>query len=293
MGLFGRIGTYGRMIKFSHSVFALPFALASAAAAFRLDPPVNGNSIIIVWWLVVCMVSARSAAMGLNRLADHEFDRLNPRTRERELPAGKISRGAAGAFIFFSSVIFMFSAYQLNEICFYLSPVALALVFAYSFTKRFTSWSHMVLGLCLAIAPAGSWLGITGSFHPGPLVIGLGVMFWVAGFDILYSTQDMEFDRKTGLKSIPALLGMERSFSIARMCHGAAFISFIAAAPVLELGYTYLAGVALIGVLLVYEHSLVKPMDRSRLNMAFFTMNGMIGFLYFAAIVADIYLRTA
>lgn len=281
--VFGRAVLYGRMIKFSHSVFALPFALASAALAAR-----DGFRWAQLGWIVVAMVGARSAAMGFNRLADHAIDARNPRTAGRELPRGVLGRREVWALVLISAAALVLAAAMLGPLCLALSPVALAIVFAYSYTKRFTALSHVVLGLALATAPVGAWLAIRGSFSPIAIVIGLGVLAWVAGFDTIYSCQDAEFDRQAGLHSLPARIGVRRALLAARAFHVAA-IGFLAAVYALaNLHPIYLAGVAGIAGLLAYEHTLVKADDLSRVDAAFFTLNGWVSVGYLAVTLAGI-----
>ena len=268
------------MIKFSHSIFALPFALTSAALAAGRRVP---------WaelpWILLAMVGARSAAMGVNRLADQELDARNPRTSGRELPAGRISRREAWAFVALASVAFVLAAGMLNTRCLALSPVALAIVFGYSYTKRFTALSHLLLGLALAVAPVGAWLAIRGTFALPPLVLGLAVLFWVAGFDTIYACQDLDFDRREGLHSLPARLGVGRALRLARGFHAACVALLLALYFVAELHASYLVAVAVVAALLLYEHSLVRADDLSRVNAAFFAVNGWIAVLYFVATV--------
>jgi 4-hydroxybenzoate polyprenyltransferase len=254
---------FGRMIKFSHSVFALPFALASAAMAAGGAVPWRELP-----WIVVAMVGARSAAMGFNRLADHAIDARNPRTAGRELPRGALSRGEVWLFVALSVAALVGAAAMLNPLCLALSPVALAVVLGYSYTKRFTSLSHLVLGLALAIAPVGAWLAVRGAFAPAPLVLGLAVLCWVAGFDTIYSCQDVEFDRREGLWSLPARLGVARALLVARGLHVFAVASLAAVYAVAPLHPLYLAGVAVVALLLAYEHSLVSARDLSRVDAA-------------------------
>jgi 4-hydroxybenzoate polyprenyltransferase len=278
-----RVIAYGRMIKFSHSVFALPFALASAALAAR-----DGFRWAQVGWIVVAMVGARSAAMGFNRLADHEIDARNPRTAGRELPRGVLGRGEVWALVAISAAALVVAAAMLGPLCLALSPVALAIVFGYSYTKRFTALSHVVLGLALAVAPVGAWLAVRGSFSPVAVAIGLAVLAWVAGFDIIYSCQDAGFDRDAGLHSLPARIGVRRALRAARGFHAAA-IGFLAAVyPLANVHPIYLAGVAGIAGLLAYEHSLVKADDLSRVDAAFFTLNGWVSVGYLAVTLAAI-----
>jgi 4-hydroxybenzoate polyprenyltransferase len=278
-----RVLTYGRMIKFSHSVFALPFALASAALAAR-----EGFRWAQIGWIVLAMVGARSAAMGFNRLADHAIDARNPRTAARELPAGALGRREVWALVLVSAAALVLAAAMLGPLCLALSPVALAIVFGYSYTKRFTALSHVILGLALAMAPVGAWLAIRASFSPVAVVIGLAVLAWVAGFDTIYSCQDADFDRETGLHSLPARLGVRRALRAARAFHVAA-IGFLAAVyPLAGVHPLYLVGVAAIAVLLAWEHSLVKADDLSRVDAAFFTLNGWVSVGYLAVTLAAI-----
>lgn len=274
---------YGRMIRFSHSVFALPFALASAALAARETHVTPAQ----VGWIVMAMVAARSAAMGWNRLVDRGIDARNPRTAGRELPRGVLSPGAVGAFVGTSAALFIFAAGQLNPLCLALSPVALLITFGYSYTKRFTSASHLVLGLSLAIAPVGAWLAIRGRFEAPPLVLAAAVLLWVAGFDAIYACQDVEFDRSAGLHSIPARLGVARTLLLARAAHGVALALLAALFLLLPLGPLYLVGVAAIGGLLAWEHTLVKPDDLSQVMRAF-NLNGWVSALYLVFTVAAV-----
>ncbi|MHB2149436.1 UbiA-like polyprenyltransferase [Calditrichota bacterium LG25] len=281
-----RIVEYGHMIKFSHSIFALPFALSSAILANDAVPLTMEKLL----WIVVAMVSARSAAMGFNRLVDREYDAANPRTKNRHLPAGKIKAAEVAAFVLISSMVFVFSAYKLNMLCFALSPVALFVIFFYSYTKRFTAFSHYVLGVALGISPVGAWLAITGSFAPPPILLGLAVVFWVAGFDILYALQDYDFDRQYRLYSIPRLVGARKAMWIARFSHLVAFALLFSLWILLDLHFIYLLGLTVIAGLLSYEHALVEPDDLSRLDMAFFNMNGIISVIFFISILGDYFL---
>jgi 4-hydroxybenzoate polyprenyltransferase len=271
-----RVVVYGRMVKFSHSVFALPFALASATLAAA-----DGG---LTWrglgWIVVAMVGARSAAMGFNRLADQSIDARNPRTSGRELPTGRLSRLEVGLFVVLSAAALVLAAAQLNPLCLALSPVALAVIFGYSYTKRFTALSHLVLGFALAIAPVGAWIAVRGRFDLTPVLLGLAVVGWVAGFDIIYSCQDVDFDRRTGLHSIPARLGIGRALEVARGLHVLTVAVLAAVFATVSLHPLYLLGVATVAVLLAYEHSLVRENDLSRVDAAFFTVNGWIGVSY-------------
>jgi 4-hydroxybenzoate polyprenyltransferase len=277
----GRVLTYGRMIKFSHSIFAMPFAIAAFALAVRRE----GFDTATLLWVLVAMVGARSAAMGFNRWIDADIDAKNPRTANRELPSGALSKPQVIAFVVVSSAALVFAAWRLNPLCFVLSPVALIIVCVYSFTKRFTMLSHAVLGLSLAIAPVGAWLAVRGQFDLTPIPIGLAVLFWVGGFDILYSCQDVEFDRGHGLHSIPARLGIPRALLVARLAHVAAIACLAAVALSEPLHWLYFVGLTLIGLLFIYEHSLVKADDLSKIDAAFFTVNGWIGVLYLLTVL--------
>ena len=279
----GRAVLYGRVIKFSHSVFALPFALASAALAAR-----EGFRWPQVGWIVVAMVGARSAAMGFNRLADAAIDARNPRTASREIPRGLLKPSEVWTLVIVSAALLILAAAMLNPLCLLLSPVALAIVFGYSYTKRFTALSHVVLGLSLAIAPVGAWLAIRGEFSPIAVVLGLAVLAWVAGFDTIYSCQDVDFDRAARLHSLPARIGVRRALVAARLFHVAAVLLLAAIHPLAGLHPVYLGGVAAIAGLLAYEHSLVRADDLSRVNAAFFTMNGWVSVLYLAVTLAAI-----
>jgi 4-hydroxybenzoate polyprenyltransferase len=276
----GRVVVFGRMIKFSHSVFALPFALSSAALAWGPDVPWSKLA-----WILVAMVGARSAAMGFNRLADHAIDARNPRTAGRELPRGALSRVEVAVFVALAAGALVLAAAMLNPLCLALSPVALLIVFGYSYTKRFTALSHVFLGLALAIAPVGAWLAIRGRFAPVPLVLALAVLTWVAGFDVIYACQDTEFDRREGLHSIPARLGVGRALIVARVLHAATVAFLLALYALTPLHPAYLAGVVVVAALLAYEHSLVRADDLSRVDAAFFAVNGWVSVFYLAATV--------
>jgi 4-hydroxybenzoate polyprenyltransferase len=278
------------MIKFEHSVFALPFALTGALLAFREGGFSSGQVVQKLMWIVVAMVGARSAAMAFNRLVDSEIDSRNPRTRTRHIPAGLLTEGFSWSFVALSSAIFLFAAGQLNWLCLRLAPIALAIVFSYSFTKRFTSFSHLVLGFSLGIAPTAAWIAIRGSLDPRILWLTAAVTFWTAGFDVIYSCQDYDFDRAEGLWSIPRLLGIAGALRVAQMLHVLMVICLLVLVQTLHLGGLALAGVAAIVGLLVWEHRLVKPHDLSRVNAAFFTMNGYVSVLFFIFWAADILL---
>ena len=281
----GQVEAYGRMIRFSHSVFALPFALASVALAGQLGR-VTARQVL---WIVVAMVAARSAAMGFNRLADQETDARNPRTAGRELPSAVLSRGEVWAFVVVSVAAFVLAAARLNPLCLALSPVALAIVLGYSYTKRFTAASHLVLGLSLALGPVGAWLAIRGRLDPLPLVLGLAVVLWVAGFDTIYACQDVDFDRREGLRSMPVRLGVARALAVARGLHVAAFLLLLGLYWLAPLHPLYLAGVAGVAALLAFEHSLVRPDDLRRVMQAF-NLNGWVSLGYFAFVAAAAWL---
>lgn len=277
------------MIKFEHSVFALPFALTGALLAYRenhLAPRVFGEKLL---WIVIAMVGARSAAMAFNRILDARIDARNPRTRMRHIPAGILSIGFAWGFVIVSALVFLAAARALNPLCLKLAPLALALVFFYSFTKRFTSFSHLVLGLSLGVAPAAAWIGVTGSLDPRILWLTAAVTFWTAGFDVIYSCQDYEFDRSAGLFSLPRQFGIAGALWIARLFHIVMIGCLMALAGSFQLGWLALAGIGAVVLLLLYEHSLVKANDLSRVNAAFFTVNGYVSVLFFLFWAADIY----
>jgi len=289
MPFWKRLSLTLEMIKFEHSVFALPFALTGALLAFRenhLPPRALGGKLI---WIIVAMVSARSAAMAFNRILDASIDARNPRTRMRHIPAGTLSAGFAWGFIIVSALVFLVAARALNPLCFRLAPAALALVFFYSYTKRFTAFSHLVLGLSLGVAPAAAWIGVTGALDPRILWLTAAVTFWTAGFDVIYSCQDFEFDRSAGLYSLPRRFGIAGALWIARLFHLAMIACLVALAAGFQLGWLSLAGIGAVVLLLLYEHSLVKADDLSRVNAAFFTVNGYVSVLFFLFWAADIY----
>jgi 4-hydroxybenzoate polyprenyltransferase len=278
------------MIKFEHSVFALPFALTGALLAFRESHFQSPGALWTVFWIVLAMVGARSAAMAFNRLADAEIDARNPRTRIRHIPAGLLSRTFCWGFTLAASALFLLAAWELNPLCFRLAPLALAVVFAYSFTKRFTHLSHIVLGFALGIAPAAAWIAMRGSLDPRILWLTAAVMFWTAGFDIIYACQDYEFDCDLQLYSVPRLCGIGKALMIARGLHVLMMVSLLMLVWQLRLGMLSVAGIAAIAGLLIYEHGIVKADDLSRVNAAFFTMNGWVSVLFFVFWAADILL---
>jgi 4-hydroxybenzoate polyprenyltransferase len=274
------------MIKWEHSIFALPFALCGAMLAAGGLPTAHQ-----VAWIVVAMVAARSTAMAFNRLADSSLDAANPRTRTRALPAGHLSPRFVATFVVVSSAIFILAASQLNRLALLLSPIALAVLLLYSYTKRFTRWSHLVLGFALGIAPAAAWIAVRGSLDARILLLTAAVTFWVAGFDVLYACQDFDFDRQTGLHSIPRHLGIVRAFWVARAFHVIMLGLLVALLWSFGLGKVAGAGVLVVAALLAYEHSLVSSDDLSKLNAAFFTMNGIISVLFLAFVAGDLLLR--
>lgn len=279
-----KIVLFGRMIKFAHSIFALPFALSAVVLSARWGEVTVGK----IGWILVAMVGVRSAAMGFNRAVDAEIDARNPRTAGREVPAGRISKRQTILFVAAGALASVVAAGQLNRLCLMLSPLVLAIVLLYSFTKRFTWSSHFLLGLSLGIAPAGAWTGITGQLSPQILPLVLAVLLWVAGFDVLYACLDYEFDVGNALHSIPQRFGIRRAFHIARALHIVSFILMIWLGRIFNLGAVYSAGLALVGLALVYEHRLVRPDDLSRMDRAFFTTNGFISVAYFVFLSADV-----
>jgi 4-hydroxybenzoate polyprenyltransferase len=293
MRLTEKLKNYGRLIRFSHTLFALPFAFASVALAW-VNYPVTIRSLA---WIFVAMVSARSAAMGFNRLADRKFDALNPRTGSWELPKGKVKVWEAVLLTAAASLLFVYAAYRLNPLCFALSPVALAIVFFYSLTKRFTWASHLFLGLALSLAPVGAWLAISGA--PGssgdlavPFSLGLAVLFWLAGFDIIYSLQDFEFDRSHGLYSIPARFGVASGLRLSSLFHVVTVIFLLLVGLTARLGAIYWLGLAAVSLILFWEHRLVRPNDLSRINKAFFDLNAYVSLGYFLTTLADVFVSS-
>ena len=270
------------MIKWEHSIFALPFALCGAMLAAGGLPTVHQ-----VAWIIVAMIAARSAAMAFNRWADAAIDAANPRTSARALPAGHLTPAFVVTFVVVSSALFILAASQLNRLALLLSPVALAVLLLYSYTKRFTALSHWILGWCLSIAPSGAWIAIQGKLTVVPLLLSLSVMLWTAGFDILYACQDYDFDRRAGLYSIPRRFGISSALWIARAVHALMFCVLVVFFIDAHLGWLGLVGVSATGVLLVYQHSIVKSDDLSRLNAAFFTTNAFVSVILFVTIASD------
>ena len=282
--MIARVRTYLSFVRFSHSVFALPFALTGALLAAR-QHPVSWEAI---GWITVAMVAARSAAMGFNRLADARFDALNPRTAMRELPRGAMTTTEAAVFIGVSSALFVFASWRLSPLCALLSPIALAIVFWYSLAKRYTAFTQAFLGLAMAVAPVGGWLAAGGRGGWEPWLLGAAIALWVGGFDVLYACQDVAFDRGHGLQSIPVRFGVEQSLWISRALHVGAVICMALLGAVVPLGPVYLLGVALVAALLAYEQSLVSRDDLSQLKRAF-DLNGYVGILYFVTTAVAVF----
>jgi 4-hydroxybenzoate polyprenyltransferase len=276
------------MIKFEHSVFALPFALTGAMLAWRDAGYMVPDLARRFAWIIVAMVGARSAAMAFNRILDADIDARNRRTALRHLPAGLLSRRFAWGFTLASSLLFLVAARKLGALCLILAPFVLALLFFYSFCKRFTAYSHLVLGFCLGIAPAGAWIAMRGSLDARILWLTAAVTLWTAGFDIIYACQDYDFDLREGLWSVPRVLGIARALTVARLLHAAMIACLICLAVQVHLGALSLVGIAVVVLLLLYEHSLVRPTDLSKVNVAFFNLNGYVSILYFLFWAADI-----
>ncbi len=287
-GTFRKFATTLSMIKFEHTLFALPFAFLGAVLA--------ANGLPTLWqatWITLAMVGARSAAMTFNRIADREVDAQNPRTATRELPSGKLSVGFAWAFLAASVVLFITAAFFLNWLTFLLSPIALISVLGYSYAKRFTAWAHVLLGWALAISPSAAWIAVRGTLDSEvPLLLSLFVMMWTAGFDVLYACQDHDFDKAAGLYSIPARFGLKNSFRIARLFHFQSFIVLLILLAATGLGWIAAAGVAAVGLLMIYQHSIVKPGDLSRMNAAFFTTNAFVSVIMFFSFGAGVFLAS-
>ena len=279
-----RLAVYLSFVRFGHSVFALPFALAGALLA--------AQRVVVtwttIWWIVVAMVAARSAAMGFNRLADVRFDALNPRTANRELPRGAMSRAEAGAFVATASAVFVVASWRLDPLCLVLSPLALAIVFWYSLAKRFTAWTQLFLGFAMAVAPVGGWLAVGGRGGWEPWLLGAAICAWVGGFDVLYACQDLDFDRAHGLRSIPVRYGVSAALAISRTMHVIAVACLVGLSFVAPLGRLYLIGVGVVATLLAYEQSLVHADDLSQVKRAF-DLNGYIGILYLLVLAASLY----
>ena len=286
MKAFSKFGVMLELVKFEHTVFALPFALTSAVFAAGGLPELR-----ILLWILVAMVGARTSAMAFNRIADLEYDRLNARTASRALPAGILSLAEVWALTLISSGVFVLAAAMLNRLAFALSPVALLVILGYSYTKRFTTLSHLVLGLALGIAPVGAWIAVTGRIDLPPIILSAAVMFWTAGFDIIYALQDLEFDARLGLFSIPNALGPGRGLLVSRVFHAFSIVLLAAFGILMGVGAAYYVGVALMAVLLVYEQHLVKPDDISKVNVAFFNVNGFVSIGFFLFALTDLLVR--
>jgi 4-hydroxybenzoate polyprenyltransferase len=285
-----QVKNYLSLIKFSHTIFAMPFAMIGFVLGLKAETSIfsNGNEWIIKFVLVICcMVTARSAAMAFNRYLDRSFDALNPRTAIREIPAGIISANSALWFTIVMSVLFVYGAWLINPLCFYLSPVALLVILGYSFTKRFTALCHLVLGLGLSLAPIGAYLAVTGVFALLPILFSFAVLFWVSGFDIIYSLQDEVFDKSLQLHSIPAALGKQKALAVSRVLHVLSFSALLAAAFLSNWTWLYGVGLAGFGGMLVYQHSLVKPHDLSKVNIAFMTANGVASVVFAIFVILD------
>ncbi|MDD2270928.1 MAG: putative 4-hydroxybenzoate polyprenyltransferase [Desulfuromonadaceae bacterium] len=283
---FAKIGIFLEMIKFTHTIFALPFAFTGALLAAGGFPSLRQTA-----WIILAMVGARTAAMAMNRLIDAEIDARNPRTAVRAIPAGLIGKGLTFIFIIASVALLLFSAYMLNPLCLALSPIALFFLLLYSYCKRFTSLAHVVLGICLAAAPIGAWVAIRGTIDPPALVLGGVVLFWVAGFDILYALQDLDFDRAAGLHSIPVLLGVKGSLWAARIFHVIMIALLVTLYNLMALGPVFLSGIVVTSAMLLYEHRLLKDGDLTKLDAAFFNMNGYISVAIVLFTAADILAR--
>ncbi len=274
------------MIKWEHSIFALPFALTAAVLAAGAWP-----SLRVLGWIIVCMVAARSAAMAFNRLVDAKLDAANPRTAMRAIPVGALTGRFVGGFVILSAVVFFVGAAMLNRLTLLLAPVALFVVLAYSYMKRITRWSHLVLGLALGIAPSAAWIAVRGSLDPRIIILTFAVLLWVGGFDVLYACQDFEHDRGAGLNSIPQAFGLEAAFWIARLMHLGMLGMLYWLVVSFALGQIALVGIAVVALLLLYEHLIISPKDMRRMNAAFFTLNGIISVVFFGFIATDVLLR--
>jgi 4-hydroxybenzoate polyprenyltransferase len=274
------------MIKWEHSIFALPFALTGAVLAAGGWPRLR-----VLVWIVVCMVSARSAAMAFNRLVDARLDATNPRTAMRALPAGRLSAGFVAGFVVISAGVFLLAAGMLNRLTLELAPLTLAIILAYSYMKRVTRWSHLILGLALGIAPSAAWIAVRGSLDPRIAVLSGAVLLWAGGFDVLYACQDFEHDRAAGLNSVPQSFGLAPAFWIARAMHVGMLCMLLWLVRLFDLGPLAMAGIATVAALLVYEHSIVSPRDLRRMNAAFFMLNGLISIAFFGFFAADVLLH--
>ena len=286
MGLFAKTRTTLEMIKWEHSIFALPFALTAVLLASHGAPGWR-----TLGWIIVAMVTARSCAMAFNRWADADLDAANPRTSSRAIPAGLLSREFVLGFTILMGLGFVIAAFELNRLTLYLSPFVLIVLLGYSYMKRLTRWSHLVLGLALGIAPSAAWIAVRGSLDPRILVLTAAVMLWVGGFDVLYACQDFEHDREAGLHSIPQALGIPTAFAVARIMHLAMLGLLVWFGYLFSFGIAGWIGVAAAGLLLAYEHAIVSPQDMRRMNAAFFTMNGVIAMVFLVFVAADVWIR--
>jgi 4-hydroxybenzoate polyprenyltransferase len=281
-----KVKTFLSMIKIEHSLFALPFAFTGAVLAAEGLPSLGK-----IFWIIVAMVGARSFAMGINRIVDAEIDAKNPRTASREIPSGKISKSAAVLYVVVALIVYEFATFMLNTLSFILSPIPVIVFILYSYSKRFTSFCHIILGIALGLAPVGAWVAVEGTVNLGITMVGVAVIFWAAGFDIIYALQDIEFDRENNLFSIPALLGIRNSLVLSRCFHLITFIIFLYVKFYFDLGLIYLSGVILSGLFMLYEHSLIKADDLKNVNMAFFNLNAYISMTIFVFVFFDIVLR--
>lgn len=281
-----KIADFLKMIKIEHTLFALPFAFTGAVIAAGGLPSYSQ-----IFWIIVAMVGARTGAMGLNRVIDAEIDKKNPRTASREIPSGKISKGESIVYIIISFLIYEFATLMLNKLCFYLSPIPLIIFITYSYTKRFTSLCHIVLGVALGLAPIGAWVAVAGNINTGIVIMGIGVLFWVSGFDIIYALQDIEFDKQEKLFSIPAFIGVKKSLILARCFHIISFILFLLTALLLNLGKLYLLGIFLSGIFMFFQHRVISENDLTRVNIAFFNLNAYISLTVFVFTTLDVFIR--
>lgn len=286
--VFRAIYLFGRLVKFSHTIFAIPFALSAVILAHAYAEPVTLRTL---FWIIVAMVGARSAAMGFNRWADLHYDRLNPRTASRPSATGIISPGTIMFLVTCFSLIFIFSAYQLGELCFWLSFPTLAVLLSYSYTKRFTSWSHLYLGFAIGLAPIGAWIAVTGNWDWRVVPLSVALVTYIAGFDILYACQDIDFDRSVGLHSLPLKLGIRNALLVSSFLHVITFLALVSLAVIFNLGVIYGFFVAVIGLLLILEHKMVKPEDLSKVQIAFFHVNSIISVTLITGIGLDVFLR--
>ena len=286
MGLLAKTRTTLEMIKWEHSIFALPFALTATLLAARGMPAVR-----TLLWILVAMVTARSCAMAFNRWADADLDAANPRTKSRAIPAGLLSRQFVLGFTILMAAVFVLAAAELNRLTLFLSPIVLLVLLGYSYMKRLTRWSHLVLGLALGLAPSAAWIAVRGSLDPRILVLTAAVTLWVGGFDVLYACQDFEHDRVAGLYSLPQSIGIPAAFWAARLMHLAMLGLLAWFAVLFNFGIAGWLGIAAAGLLLAYEHSIISPRDLRRLNAAFFTMNGVIAMVFLGFVATDLWLR--